>query len=105
MQLESERTSRMNAAAQGEHIGLVLRSLGWQLLIFDMIPVVFVWVGLRSGSWMWLWWALIEGMVGSLLVIAGNYYKEYAAAQVGRGEPDVYHSGDREPRWKQDHAA
>lgn len=104
MHPESERTSRMNAAGHGEHIGLVMRAIGWQLLIFDMIPVVFVWVGLRDGSWMWLWWALVEGLVGSLLVIAGNYFKEYAAHQVGRDEPDFYKSGNMEPRWNQDHA-
>lgn len=104
MHPESERTSRMNAAAHGEHIGLVLRSLGWLLLVFDTIPFVWVWVGLRDGSHMWLWWALIEGGIGALLVIAGNYYKEYAAYQVGRDEPDFYKSGNMEPRWNQDRA-
>lgn len=102
MHPESERTSRMNAAAHDEHIGLVLRSLGWLLLVFDMIPAVFVLVGLRDGSCMWLWWAAIEGGAGMMLVIAGNYFKQYAASLVVCDEPDFY---EMDPRRNQDPAA
>ena len=104
MHTESERTARMNAEAHGEHISLVMRTVGWLLLIFDIIPAVFVWVGLRTGSEMWLWWTVAEGMLGGLLVVGGQYFKEYAAAQVGRDLPDFYQSGN-ESRWDQDHAA
>lgn len=105
MHPDSERTARMNAEAHFEHLGLVMRSVGWLLLIFDSIPAIWVLVGLRDGSELWLWWALLEGIVGFVLVVGGNYYKEAAAAQVGVDLPDYYKSGNMEPRWNQDHVA
>ncbi len=63
----------------------VVRILGWLFLLFDAIPAMFVWVGLRSGSQFWLWWTLIEAAAGmSTLAVAGQMYAD-AARLIGLG--------------------
>jgi hypothetical protein len=62
----------MDAAARDQRIGTALLAVGWMLIIFDAIPAVFVWVGWRSGSMFWIWWTVIEGLLGAALLIAGT---------------------------------
>ncbi len=54
---------------------LVLRTLGWMLLVFDGIVAVWIWMGLKSGSALWLWWTVLEGIAGVLLLGMASYYK------------------------------
>ncbi len=64
---------RMDAAILKQHKAADLRMIGWVLLLFDSIPVVFIWVGFRVGSNLWLWWSLIEGLFGlGLIRVAGR---------------------------------
>jgi hypothetical protein len=51
--------------------GLGLRAAGWSLLIFDAIFVVWVWTGLRAGSWFWVWWVLVQFFIGVTLLGVG----------------------------------
>jgi hypothetical protein len=37
----------------------------------DFVLLIFVYVGLRSGSYMWLWWVLGEGILGLVLIEIG----------------------------------
>ncbi len=53
--------------------GLVLMTVGRVLLWMDFLLLAFVYVGLRSGSRMWLWWALGEGLLGLVLLEIGAY--------------------------------
>jgi hypothetical protein len=53
--------------------GLVLITVGKVLLWFDFLLLAFVYVGLRSGSHMWLWWVLAEGIVGLVLIEVGSH--------------------------------
>ncbi len=75
----------MDAAIRKQYTASNLRITGWELLVFDCIPVVFIWVGFRVGSYLWLWWSLIEALLGIGLVrIGGNLdqkaLREYAEA-------------------------
>jgi hypothetical protein len=52
--------------------GSVLMTAGKVLLWMDLIPLIFTYVGLRSGSHFWLWWLIAEGVAGILLVAIGS---------------------------------
>jgi hypothetical protein len=51
--------------------GMTLITAGKVLLWMDFILLIFVYVGLRSGSYMWLWWVLGEGILGLVLIEVG----------------------------------
>jgi hypothetical protein len=54
-------------------LGSSLAVMGWMLLIFDAIVAAFVLIGLRDGSTLWLWWTLVEGGLGLLLLGIGSH--------------------------------
>lgn len=67
-----------------EQRALTLRTLGWMLLVFDVaIIAVFIFVGLRSGSLLWLYWTVIQGALGIALVGAGMYQDSVASELTG----------------------
>jgi hypothetical protein len=61
-------------------LGAVLVTVGKVLLWMDALLLMFVYVGLRSGSGLWLWWVVIEGVLGFTLLAAGIYIRAH-----GRG--------------------
>jgi hypothetical protein len=54
-----------------KRVGTVFMTLGKVLLWTDFLLLMFVYVGLRSGSHMWLWWVIIEGVLGLILLEIG----------------------------------
>ncbi len=62
-----------SAMAGEERVGSVLMTAGKVLLWFAFILCSFVYVGLRSGSHMWMWWVLGEGILGLTLLIIGAH--------------------------------
>ena len=52
------------AALEEQRRGTVLITVGKVLLWIDLILVSFVYVGLRAGSYLFLWWVLVEGILG-----------------------------------------
>jgi len=66
---------RMEEAAMAgeERVGSVLMTAGKVLLWFAFILCSFVYVGLRSGSHMWMWWVLGEGILGFALLVIGAH--------------------------------
>jgi len=53
--------------------GLVLMTVGRVLLWVDFLLLAFVYVGLRSGSRLWFWWVLGEGLLGLVLLEIGAH--------------------------------
>lgn len=53
--------------------GMVLMTVGKVLLWTDFLLLAFVYVGLKSGSHLWLWWVLAEGIVGLILLEVGAH--------------------------------
>jgi hypothetical protein len=80
--------------------GLAMQAVGALLLVFDSIPAVFVFVGIRDGSLMWLYWTVIEGSIGIALVAAGVRLKEKANDLLAHAAGPHLHAtgeaGDRE---------
>ena len=54
-----------------ERLGMALITVGKVLLWFDFMLLAFVAVGVRSGSYMWLWWVLGQGILGMALIEIG----------------------------------
>ena len=69
----------MQAALRIERQGDILKTVGWELLVFDLILVAFVWVGLRTGSVFWLIWVLAEAFLGLGLIRLGVYRRDQAS--------------------------
>jgi hypothetical protein len=83
--------------------GLTLRTIGGILLIFDVtIIAMFVFVGFRTGSYLWFYWTVIQGALGAGLVVIGRRRDDEASAVMGHTfEPHV-HAGEMPPdrhRW------
>jgi hypothetical protein len=53
--------------------GSVFMTLGKVLLWTDFLLLMFVYVGWKSGSVMWLWWVVGEGILGLILVEMGRH--------------------------------
>ncbi len=74
----------MEGVQQDLRLGMVLEVTGWVLLAFVAIPAFFVWTGWRVGSLFWVYWTVIEGVIGLALTGAGQYYKSRAGTHVSR---------------------
>lgn len=81
-----------------EYRAQALQSVGWLLLAVDAMVVVFVFVGIRDGSWLWLYWTLIEGMFGIGFVAAGMRAEQLAVAALGHTAAHLHARGDAEHR-------
>ncbi len=62
---------------------------GWTLLVFDVLIIAaWLWTGFRAGSDFWLYWFLIEGVIGLALVSVGSYLKTRAGRHLARPDED-----------------
>jgi len=68
-----KQLSRMDeqGMVEGQRQGLVMMTIGKVLLGFDVILLSFVYDGLRSGSYMWVWWVGGQGLLALLLMAIG----------------------------------
>ena len=62
----------MDEILRQQRTGLILRAVGWILILTDVIPLMFIWTAWRAGSNFWMWWFIIEGVAGVALAIAGS---------------------------------
>jgi hypothetical protein len=51
--------------------GTVLMTIGKLLLWTDLIFLAFVYSGIKGGSYLYVYWALLQGGIGLTLLIAG----------------------------------
>jgi hypothetical protein len=61
-------------------LGAVLVTVGKILLWMDLLLLIFVYVGYRSGSTFWLWWVVIEAVLGAVLLVIGLYRRAHGSA-------------------------
>lgn len=64
-------TFSQKSALEEQRQGSVIMTVGKVLLWMDLILGCFVYVGLRTGSHLFMWWVLGEGLLGLLLLGAG----------------------------------
>ena len=91
------------AALEEQRQARVYKTIGKCLLWMDLLLLIFVYTGLRGGSYMWLLWVLIEGLAGLALIAIGS--SKHRRANQGllrlsqvRSEQDI--DSDEEPQRK-----
>jgi hypothetical protein len=57
---------------RGARVGATMITAGKVLLWMDLLLLIFVYVGIKSGSHMWMWWVLGEALLGIVLIAAGT---------------------------------
>jgi len=65
-------------------LGAALITVGKVLLWMDLLLLIFVYVGIRSGSHMWMWWVLGEAVLGVVLIVLGTRRRARGIAQSSR---------------------
>jgi hypothetical protein len=78
-----QKTTATDLAMRAQQTGGVMRVVGWTLVAFDCLIAVWIWVGLRSGSDFWLYWVVIEGVLGLALIWMGTRRRAEAARALG----------------------
>ena len=84
-----EEANEHKAVEDLQREALTWKALGALLLVFDAIPAVFIFVGLRTGSLLWLYWAAIEGLIGVALVGFGMHRDQQASLAMGSVQPHL----------------
>jgi pheromone shutdown protein TraB len=91
MDLTEERTDqrieRETAALELQRHGEVNLTVSKALLGMDLILVCFVEVGLRTGSRLFLWWVIAEGILGLVLMGIGLHQKSKAQRRLEALQP------------------
>ncbi len=82
-----EEANEHNAVEDLQREALTWKSLGALLLVFDSIPAVFIFVGFRTGSLLWLYWTAIEGLIGVVMVGMGMHRDQQASLAMGKVQP------------------
>lgn len=79
----------LDAVTADLRIASILQVTGWTLLIFDaLIIAIWLWTGFRAGSNFWLYWFVIEGIIGLGLTVIGSYVKTRAGRHMSRMDRD-----------------
>lgn len=85
----AERIDREEKALELERYGDVAITVGEALLGMDLILICFVDIGFRTGSYLFLWWVIAEGLLGIILFVVGALQKSKAEAKLNALEPNL----------------
>jgi hypothetical protein len=96
--VEEKITGNHLTSEELEHRALTLQSIGWLLLIVDAIVAVFIFSGIRTGSWLWVYWTLIEGVCGLGFIVAGLRQEELAVEALAHSVEPHLHAAETDHR-------
>jgi len=86
-EIVEEHIQREVEALEEQRQGSVIMTVGKVLLWMDLILVCFVYVGLRAGSDLFLWWVLGEGVLGLVLMGVGSHKRTDARRKLAKLAP------------------
>ena len=71
--MSGKQLMRMEEVQLGGHEtqGTVLMTVGKLLLWTDLIFLAFVYSGIKGGSYLYVYWTLVQGAIGLTLLIVG----------------------------------
>jgi hypothetical protein len=84
----NQRIVGETAALELETRGEIAMTLGKALLGMDLILVCFVDVGWRTGSLLFFWWVIAEGVLGLVLAGVGVHQKSQAQRKLNAVGPN-----------------
>jgi hypothetical protein len=82
-----QRIQKEMAALELESLGNVFITVGAALLGMELILICFVDISIRTGSYLFIWWVLGEGLLGVLFIVIGMHRKSKARRQLKPLEP------------------
>ena len=74
-------------ALEEQRQGSVAMTVGQVLLWMDLLLACFVYVGLQTGSHLFLWWVLAQGLLGLVLLGVGSHRKADARRKLAELAP------------------
>lgn len=80
--------SAIDNTVENRQLGSMMLTVGWILLWFDAILLMYFYSSIRDGSAFWPIWLTVEGIIGLGLVLAGSRYRRIVGA-TGLGERDL----------------
>lgn len=83
-----QRISRETTALELESRGEAMVTVGKALLGMDFILVSFVDISVRTGSRLFIWWTIVEGLLALLFVAIGVHQKSQAQKGLNALEPE-----------------
>lgn len=83
-----QRIDRESQALELERHGDAVITVGEALLGMDLILVCFVDIGFRTGSLLFFWWVIAEGVLGVILMVVGSQQKSLAKKRLAALEPN-----------------
>ena len=89
LEIVEEHIQREVEALEEQRQGAVMMTVGKVLLWMDLILVCFVYAGLRTGSHLFFWWVLGEGLLGLVLMGVGSLKKADAARKLAVLAPQI----------------
>lgn len=82
-ELNHDRILEEAAALEELRKGGVLKTVGKVLLWVELVPLAFVYMSIRAGAGLILWWAALEGVLGLALFVVGWRKRVHALAKLG----------------------
>lgn len=78
-----DRDNKYNRAA------LVLRTLGWLSIVWGLMISMYIWMGEKAGSQLWLLWTLGQLVAGVIMLGIASRLRSRSAHLASRSEFDV----------------
>ena len=60
-------------------IARVLRVIGWTSIVWGCITMMWIWMGLKAGSDMWLIWTIAQFVAGAICLAAAAWLSNMAS--------------------------
>jgi hypothetical protein len=86
-ELNHDRILQEAASLEELRKGGVWKTVGKVLLWVELVPLTFLYMSLRAGSQLILWWAIIEGLLGLAWYVLGSRRRARALASLGVVSP------------------
>jgi hypothetical protein len=87
LEIVEQHIQREIEALEERRQGSVMMTVGKVLLWMDLILASFIYVGLRAGSDLFLWWVLGEGVLGFVLMVIGSHKRADARKKLAELAP------------------
>jgi hypothetical protein len=94
-EINHDRILEEAAALEELRKGGVLKTVGKVLLWVELVPLAFVYMSIQAGAKLIVWWAILGGVLGLVLFVAGWRKRVHALAKLG-----VVSAGGPTPEWE-----
>jgi hypothetical protein len=75
-------------------MALTCKTIGGVLIVLCGLISVWIPIGIRAGSYFWLMWIVVQGMIGMAFFLYGLWLEHQATSRVGsiQGPPSQSHT-------------